>query len=285
MISDFLALPKTPIKYNDMLFFLTISPDNTKLITASTNVAKVWNIHNKLICSLVGHTGYIQVIAITPDNAYVITGGTDNTAKIWDIYTGQLKQTCVGHTNIINSITISHDSRYLKTGSYDTTVKTWDIGTGQLLQTKEGFKYSSKSLAKYYSNRVTPMSKYTESTTKLINMGTTQTQHIITQHPSTICSAAISQDNAYIALGLTDRTLKIIPLQLNLEEQESKTFSWIKNNILPYQAHLIIRTCAATQVKNVFIIHSGSDDAMVWITFPDYVRYYLRSRLNIQLKK
>jgi len=244
----------------------------------------IWNIHEQLLHRLV-HNGHIHAIAISPDNAYVVTGASDNTAKIWDIYTGQLKHTCAGHTKSINSITISHDNRYLKTGSYDFTVKTWDIETGQLLQTLEGYSHFCDSLMMSCSNKVNALPGFTEGTTRLISMATCQTQHTFIESPSTICSAAISQDNAYVAIGFVNHTLKIIPLQLNLKEQELNTFSWIKNNILPGQAHLIVRACAATQAKKVFVINSTSDDVMVWISFPAYVRYYLLSRLNIQLKK
>ena len=41
--------------------------------------------------TLVGHRDYLSSVAISPDNRLIATGSGDNSARVWDISTGQPK--------------------------------------------------------------------------------------------------------------------------------------------------------------------------------------------------
>ncbi|HBK65595.1 MAG TPA: WD40 repeat domain-containing protein, partial [Cyanobacteria bacterium UBA11166] len=41
----------------------------------------------------------------------------DNTIKIWDIATGEVKATLTGHSNLVNSVSFSPDGKTLASGS------------------------------------------------------------------------------------------------------------------------------------------------------------------------
>jgi len=86
---------------------------------------------------------------------------------------------------------------------------------------------------------------------------------------------------------ISDDTAKIWPLFINLNAPEftdpEHALFWIKHNLLPMQANLIARAHTATQAEETFEINSNTDDAHIWITFPEHVREYLYERLNIQL--
>ena len=66
------------------------------------------------------------------------TGSVDQTARLWDIATGQPSSIYRGHTDQITSITFSPDGRRLATSSYDHTAKLWDVTTGRVLITFAG---------------------------------------------------------------------------------------------------------------------------------------------------
>ena len=63
----------------------------------------------------------------------VVSGGNDNTIKIWDAtQTGQVNAplfTLTGHTNDVVSVAFSPDGNIIASGSWDGNVKIWDART------------------------------------------------------------------------------------------------------------------------------------------------------------
>merc|ERR1711934_12511 len=54
------------------------------------NLVKVWTLNNcKLICNLIGHTGYLNTVTISPDGSLCASGGKDGTAMLWDLNEGK----------------------------------------------------------------------------------------------------------------------------------------------------------------------------------------------------
>ena len=43
-------------------------------------------VSDKLINTLKGHTNWVLSLAISPDNKKIVSGSSDNTIRIWDIY-------------------------------------------------------------------------------------------------------------------------------------------------------------------------------------------------------
>jgi WD40 repeat protein/serine/threonine protein kinase len=88
----------------------------------------------RAILTLRGHTGGVFAVAYSPDCQRLATGGSDNTARIWDTATGR-QITCLrGHKGPLNGIAWSPDGKRLATASYDGTARIWDVATGQELR-------------------------------------------------------------------------------------------------------------------------------------------------------
>jgi WD40 repeat protein/serine/threonine protein kinase/DNA-binding XRE family transcriptional regulator len=87
----------------------------------------------------VGHTGDVVGLAFSPDGRYALSGGIDQTARLWDVQTGQELQTLTGHTAPIGEVAFSPDGRLALTGSADGTARLWDVQTGQEHQTLTGY--------------------------------------------------------------------------------------------------------------------------------------------------
>jgi len=69
----------------------------------------------------------------TPDNHYVISGGTSGELVMFDTKTGKEVRHFYGHSGTIWSVAVSPDGKLLVSGSNDQTVRVWDIQSGENL--------------------------------------------------------------------------------------------------------------------------------------------------------
>jgi WD40 repeat protein len=58
-----------------------------------------------------GHTGDVTAVAFSPDGQEVVSGGTDNTLRLWERATGQLVRTFEGHTDNVTAVAFSPDGQ------------------------------------------------------------------------------------------------------------------------------------------------------------------------------
>ncbi len=87
---------------------------------------------------LVGHTDRVNSVAFSPDGKSALTGSSDNTARLWELGSGQILQTFSGHTGPVNSVAFSPDGKTALTGGDDKTARLWDAANGHLLRTFSG---------------------------------------------------------------------------------------------------------------------------------------------------
>ncbi len=78
------------------------------------------------------HKGVLGVtdVAFRPNHDQIASCGCDDTAKLWDLNTGQLLQTFHGHGQKVWTVSFTPDGRTLATSSSDGEVKTWDPDSG-----------------------------------------------------------------------------------------------------------------------------------------------------------
>jgi len=89
----------------------------------------------------------VKSIRISPDGQMIVSGGDDDTVKIWDLETGELQKTLWGHDGPVQSVDISPDGQTIASGSWDNTIKLWDLATGELQQTLTGHNNNVMSIA------------------------------------------------------------------------------------------------------------------------------------------
>jgi len=89
-------------------------------------LVKVWSLSDcKLKHNLVGHTGYLNTVTVSPDGSLCASGGKDGTARLWDLNEGKhLYSLDAG--SIINALTFSPNRYWLCAGT-DTSIKIWDL--------------------------------------------------------------------------------------------------------------------------------------------------------------
>jgi len=101
---------------------------STPLIVSAgwDKIVKVWNLnHCKLRTNLMGHTGYVNSVTVSPDGSLCASGGKDGTAMLWDLNEGRhLSSLDAG--DIIHALVFS-PIRYWLCAATASTIKIWDL--------------------------------------------------------------------------------------------------------------------------------------------------------------
>jgi WD40 repeat protein len=90
-------------------------------------LVKVWRLSNcKLKANLVGHTGYLNTVTVSPDGSLCASGGKDKTAILWDLNDcKRLYSLEAGST--IHALTFS-PNRYWLCAATDKNIKVGGVG-------------------------------------------------------------------------------------------------------------------------------------------------------------
>ena len=86
-----------------------------------------------LLTTLTGHALTVTSAAITADHNTLISGSKDNTIKLWNPESGQLKRTLTGHTGVVDYLNVTPDGKYVVSAdSYN--VRIWNLLSGGLIR-------------------------------------------------------------------------------------------------------------------------------------------------------
>jgi WD40 repeat protein/tRNA A-37 threonylcarbamoyl transferase component Bud32 len=82
---------------------------------------------------LLPHDRSVNAVAYSPDGKTVLTGSTDNTARIWDAATGKPVTPALVHDGFVKAVAFAPDGKAVLTGSVDKTARLWNAATGHPL--------------------------------------------------------------------------------------------------------------------------------------------------------
>jgi WD40 repeat protein len=75
--------------------------------------------------------GFINALAFSRDGKRLASASCDNTARIWDVATGELLHVLEGHKGFVNAVRFLPDGKLLATGGEDGTIRLWEVATGK----------------------------------------------------------------------------------------------------------------------------------------------------------
>ena len=114
---------------------IAFSPDGGKLLTVSGNSVELWNANlwnaagdDKPLASLV-HGDRVLSIAFDAEGGRLVTASADQTARIWDVRTGQLLAPPLVHDTPITAVAFDGAGKRIVTATAR-DVRIWDARTG-----------------------------------------------------------------------------------------------------------------------------------------------------------
>ena len=97
-------------------------------------LVKVWNLTNcKLRTNLMGHTGYLNTVTVSPDGSLCASGGKDGVAMLWDLNEGK-RLYSLDAGEIINGLVFS-PNRYWLCAATEHGIKIWDLESKVVVDT------------------------------------------------------------------------------------------------------------------------------------------------------
>jgi hypothetical protein len=75
----------------------------------------------------IGRAGNAVALATSPDGKWLVSGGDDSQATVWDLETGEIVETLPGNFGTMYAMEFSADSQLLATANMTGTVKVWRV--------------------------------------------------------------------------------------------------------------------------------------------------------------
>ena len=166
--------------------------------------------------SLESHGGKVRTVAFGIDGQTLVSGGDDNSIKVWTLGTGNEGRTLggwmFGHSGWVQAIAFSTDGQTLVSGSNDGTIKIWNLGTGKLVRTLGGWfgqDWGAVQAIAISRDGQILASGHGDKTVKVWYLDSGKMRGFLKGHTAWVESVAISPDGKVLASGSGDKTIKL----------------------------------------------------------------------------
>jgi small GTP-binding protein len=146
--------------------------------------------------------------AFSWDRTRVLSAGTSNLIRLWDLKTAKCVRALKGHTDEALRVAWSRDDRFALSGSRDKTVRVWNVKTGHCLQV---FKAHTEVIVgvEWSSDQRRALSSDARGGLYVWNVETGLLLHSLVGHTDAIVGLAWSNDDRFALSGSNDRTVRL----------------------------------------------------------------------------
>ena len=163
---------------------------------------------------------FFNAFSFSPDGKRIVSGSDDDTAKVWDVQTGQETFTLKGHSDSVTSVSFSPDAKRIVSGSGDKTVKVWDANTGQETRTIKTEHTDGVTSVGFSPDGNRIVSGGVGKTLKVWDVQTGQKTVTLYGHSETVTSVSFSPDGKEIFSRSSDCMVKVWILVLDSNRNE-----------------------------------------------------------------
>ena len=196
-----------PLEEVDPISGLAFGRTGTNILVANRKTVTLRNAMDgqRMGLRLRHNSGRINVIAISADGRTAATGGTDGTARIWELPSGKQRCAPFQHSDAqsVSAIGFSPDGAFLATGTESGAVCRWQVDTGRPTVCPDGHRGVVRSVA-FSPDGMTLMTAGEDRTVRFWNAATLAQDGKPLEHPGIVNAAAFSHDGKLILTGCDD---------------------------------------------------------------------------------
>ena len=205
--------------HEDVVMSAAFSPDGKTVVTASDDkTARIWEVATgREIATLRGHKDSVVTAAFSPDGRSVVTTSFDrlavlktaeNTARVWDAFTGKETATLKGHDGVVFLAAFSPDGKTIVTASFDKTTRLWDAATGGEIAVLRGHEEGVFTAA-FTPDGKTIVTGSFDKMARLWDAATAKEVAVLRGHEGFIPFAKFSPDGKFVVTVSFDNTARL----------------------------------------------------------------------------
>jgi WD40 repeat protein len=156
---------------------------------------------------LEGHTDSVWAVAFLPDGFSALSGGADNTLRLWYLATSREAERFEGHTEGVTGVAVTADGRRALSGSLDGTLRLWELdATGVRVFTGHADEVTSVALTE---DGTRALSGSRDGTVRLWDAETGREIRRFEGHRDWVHAVALSPDGRRAVSGGKDRDVRL----------------------------------------------------------------------------
>jgi hypothetical protein len=173
-----------------------------------------------------GHTDEIKGVAFSPDGRLGVSGGRDESVRVWDLVAGKEGRLLRGHTKQVWDVAFHPNGRQVFSASWDRTVRLWDVKTGNEVKRYE-HRIDVNGVAPSRDGG-TFLSASDDHNAYLWNTATGEEVRRYPGHTNFVYAVAFAPDGRHVATGGVDKTVRVFELNT---AQQTRLFEGHNNSV------------------------------------------------------
>lgn len=173
-----------------------------------THLRLDWQRRDYGVPAVDGHRGSVLCCHVNDGEGRVVTGGSDNLVKIWDLDSRRLISSLAGHTGWVRAVATDPSARLCISASDDGTLISWDLVENTMIGRLVGHAGPVRGCS-ISANGKTVVSASSDGTLKLWETRSQEAIRTLEGHRGSVnCCAFVDNDTAIVSGG-TDKLLRV----------------------------------------------------------------------------
>jgi WD40 repeat protein len=165
---------------------------------------------------LKGHHGTATSVAFSQDGNYALSGGHDQTLRLWDLQTGKEVRVFSGHGSHVYGVAFCPDGKRAISCSGDRTLRLWDVRTGKELRCFKGHNNPVYTVTLSADGK-RALSGGNDKSLRLWDLETGKELRRFEGHTEAILAVALSPDGKRALSGSRDNTAVVWDVETGKE--------------------------------------------------------------------